>query len=50
MPAKGTRSPYTREDDEALLKWVTAHERRGGAVQGNEIYKQLEEVVRAAQS
>ncbi len=50
MPAKGTRNPYTKEDDEELWKWVTAHERKGGAVQGNEIYKQLEEVVRATQS
>jgi len=47
MPAKGTRNPYTKEDDGFLWDWVTAKERKGGHILGNEIYKQLEEVVRA---
>lgn len=46
MPAKGTRNYYTREDDQALWDWITTHERKGGYLKGNEIYKQLEEVVR----
>lgn len=46
MPPKGTRNSYTREDDQALWDWVTTQERKGAYMGGNEIYKQLEEVVR----
>ena len=46
MPAKGTRNHYTREDDQALWDWVTTQELKRGYISGNEIYKQLEEVVR----
>jgi hypothetical protein len=46
MPAKGTRTPYTPEDDRLLYKWVKDHERGGtGLANGNEIYKQLEKKV-----
>lgn len=44
-PAKGTRTPFSREDDELLLKWVEDCERKGGKKMGNEIYKQLEAIV-----
>ncbi|OCL14933.1 hypothetical protein AOQ84DRAFT_384395 [Glonium stellatum] len=42
MPAKNSRKPYTAEDDTQLYNWVKGHERNGGPIFGNEIYKQLE--------
>lgn len=44
-PTKTLRMPFTTEDDRELYKWVKNHEINGGAVRGNEIYKQLEAVV-----
>lgn len=44
--AKGTRVPFTAEDDRLLETWVTDFKRRGGRILGNEIYIQLAEVVR----
>ncbi|KAF2279745.1 uncharacterized protein EI97DRAFT_430763 [Westerdykella ornata] len=41
-PTKSSRAPYTTEDDRILYNWVKEYERQGGAVSGNEIYKQLE--------
>ncbi|KAI9793297.1 MAG: hypothetical protein M1833_000796 [Piccolia ochrophora] len=40
-PPKGTRTPFTAEDDRVLYDWVTSFERGGGKILGNEIYKQL---------
>jgi hypothetical protein len=41
-PTKGVRVPYTAEDDRQLYNWIKSYERQGGAIMGNEIYKQLE--------
>ncbi|KAH0556798.1 hypothetical protein GP486_005417 [Trichoglossum hirsutum] len=43
-PTKGTRLPYSAEDDRCLYDWVTSHERSGGKIQGNLIYQQLEQI------
>lgn len=45
QPAKGSRTPFTAEDDHALYEWVEASEDQGSATAGNVIYKQLEEKV-----
>jgi hypothetical protein len=44
-PAKGTRAPYTAEDDRICYKWGIEAEKKGVQVKGNEIWKQLEAVV-----
>ncbi len=44
-PTKRTRTPFTSEDDKILTDWVLLKEKQGGSVQGNEIYKELEEQV-----
>lgn len=44
-PTKGIRTPFSAEDDRLLGDWVRDFARQGGAVSGNEIYKQLESVV-----
>ncbi|KAI9769109.1 MAG: hypothetical protein M1840_004460 [Geoglossum simile] len=41
-PAKGTRHPFSSEDDRLLYDWVTSYERSGGKILGNLIYQQLE--------
>ena len=41
IPTKGTRTPFTAEDDRVLFEWVAKSEARGGAVLGNKIYEQL---------
>jgi hypothetical protein len=41
-PIKGTRKPFTVEDDRQLAAWVTRAERKGLYTSGNEIYQQLE--------
>ncbi|KAI9672969.1 MAG: hypothetical protein M1817_003133 [Caeruleum heppii] len=41
-PTKGSRTPFSAEDDRILHKWVTDYQRKGGSILGNEIYKQLE--------
>ncbi|KIV80121.1 hypothetical protein PV11_07643 [Exophiala sideris] len=38
------RVPYTDEDDQFLWNWVKPFEDSGGAIKGNEIYKQIEQV------
>lgn len=43
IPAKGTRTPFTAEDDRVLWEWVEGCRLRGGMVKGNEIYKALED-------
>lgn len=43
--ASSTRKPFTASDDRILWKWVEQCQARGGAVQGNEIYKLLEQNV-----
>lgn len=42
VPGKGTRTPFTAEDDRVLWQWVQQRKAQGGLVKGNEIYKQLE--------
>ncbi|RYP50863.1 hypothetical protein DL768_003698 [Monosporascus sp. mg162] len=39
---KGTRTPYTAEDDQILFKWVAKHEKMGVKVMGTSIYQELE--------
>lgn len=41
---KGSRVPYTEEDDQFLWNWMKPFEDSGGAYKGNEIYKQIEQV------
>ena len=41
IPKKGTRTPFTAEDDRVLFEWVTSFEAQGGAILGNKIYEQL---------
>ncbi|RYP90493.1 hypothetical protein DL770_003404 [Monosporascus sp. CRB-9-2] len=40
---KGTRTPYTAEDDQILFEWVAKHEKAGKPVMGTSIYQKLEE-------
>jgi hypothetical protein len=40
-PAKGTREPYTLEDDRICYKWGVEAERQGVQVKGNDLWKQL---------
>ena len=42
QPAKGSRTPFTAEDDRVLYEWVEQLEDQGSATAGNVIYKQLE--------
>ncbi|TKX21287.1 putative TRF2-interacting telomeric protein [Elsinoe australis] len=42
QPVKGTRTPFSAEDDQVLYQWVADYGSRGGSVRGNEIYKELE--------
>ena len=44
-PAKGTRLPFSAEDDRYLYDWVTSQGRSGGKILGNLIYQQLEQTV-----
>lgn len=46
QPVKGTRTPFSAEDDQVLYQWVADYGSRGGSVRGNEIYKELERKVR----
>ncbi|KAI1503482.1 TRF2-interacting telomeric protein/Rap1 C terminal domain-containing protein [Biscogniauxia marginata] len=39
---KGTRTPFTKQDDQLLVEHVTRLERRGESISGNEIYKRFE--------
>ncbi|RYP75796.1 hypothetical protein DL769_003752 [Monosporascus sp. CRB-8-3] len=39
---KGTRTPYTSEDDQILFKWVAKYEKLGKRVMGTSIYQDLE--------
>lgn len=45
-PKQGSRTAFTKEDDDFLYKWVTEHKAQGGYALGNEMYIQLERVVR----
>ena len=40
--SKGGRTPFTEADDQFLWKWIQPFKEVGGALGGNEIYKQLE--------
>lgn len=44
-PAKATRASFTPEEDRILYKWARDAQRIGAAVNGNELYKQLESKV-----
>jgi telomeric repeat-binding factor 2-interacting protein 1 len=46
IPGKTTRTPFTPSDDLVLYKWVTDAVKKGMATKGNEIYEQLEMIVR----
>lgn len=46
LPQKGTRTPFTAQDDLILSKWVAENERLGVGIHGNTIYKEFEEKVR----
>ena len=39
---KGTRRPFTEEDDQFLWDFITPFKNNGGQYKGNEIYKQVE--------
>ncbi|EMR66355.1 putative transcription factor protein [Eutypa lata UCREL1] len=43
LPQKGTRTPFTAQDDLILSKWVAENERLGVGIHGNTIYKEFEE-------
>jgi Rap1 Myb domain len=45
QPAKTTKTPYSVEDEVILWNWVQDAQRKGRAILGNEIYKELELVV-----
>ena len=45
QPAKSTRVPFTAEDDRILYEWCVENERNGERMAGNEVYKQLWEIV-----
>jgi hypothetical protein len=47
-PAKGTREPYTLEDDRVCYKWGIEAERAGVQVKGNDLWKQLGALVGTA--
>ena len=44
--SKGTRIPFTTQDDQALLEWVSDFVVKGGSIAGNKIYQQLAQHVR----
>ncbi|KAF4637675.1 hypothetical protein G7Y89_g392 [Cudoniella acicularis] len=41
QPVKRGKTPFTAEDDRILTEWVARAERKGVAIRGNELYKQL---------
>ncbi|PVI02864.1 hypothetical protein DM02DRAFT_559119 [Periconia macrospinosa] len=43
-PSRNKRTKFTAEEDRILYKWVRDCEGKGGAADGNEIYKQLEAI------
>jgi hypothetical protein len=45
-PGRSTRTPFTQADDNQLSIWVTKAELKGLSTKGNEIYQQLEAIVR----
>ena len=45
QPTKGTRTPFTQADDQIIYDLIDETERNGGAISGNEIYKQLAQIV-----
>ena len=44
-PTRGTRTPFTAEDDRILEEWVLECQRRNSKILGNEIYLELAERV-----
>ena len=50
QPPKGTRNRYTQDDDRILWNWVHENPQKGGGTDGNEIYKQLQNLVRKTES
>lgn len=46
IPPRGTRTPFTQQDDEILLAWVRQNKRAGKSIKGNAIYVDLAELVR----
>ena len=45
QPTKGTRTPFTAADDQVIYDLIDETERKGGPTSGNEIYKQLGQIV-----
>ncbi|KAK3692964.1 TRF2-interacting telomeric protein/Rap1 C terminal domain-containing protein [Podospora appendiculata] len=41
-PVKGTKNPFSKRDDEILLKFIRRQERTGASLSGNKIYQELE--------
>jgi hypothetical protein len=46
QPARKGGTPFTPEDDRILMEWCIKAERAGLSLKGNDLYKQLEAVVR----
>ncbi|KAF2726155.1 hypothetical protein K431DRAFT_280177 [Polychaeton citri CBS 116435] len=42
VPTKGTRTAFTKEDDQVLWQWVEKRKSEGERVKGNKIYVELE--------
>ncbi|KAK3303604.1 uncharacterized protein B0T15DRAFT_513758 [Chaetomium strumarium] len=47
-PAKGTKVPFSEEDDRILVTWVRQKEKAGDYLAGNKIYQELEKLVRSS--
>ncbi|KAK0707457.1 TRF2-interacting telomeric protein/Rap1 C terminal domain-containing protein [Lasiosphaeris hirsuta] len=43
QPTKGTKTPFTQQDDRLLIRWVLEQERKGEATGGQKIYVALAE-------
>ncbi|KAK3333075.1 TRF2-interacting telomeric protein/Rap1 C terminal domain-containing protein [Cercophora scortea] len=41
-PVRGTKMPFSKRDDEILLKFIRRQERAGASLSGNKIYQELE--------
>lgn len=42
---KGTRTPYTKEDNIILRQWIAQCQKLGRGISGNAIYQELEQKV-----
>jgi hypothetical protein len=50
QPPRSGRTPFTAQDDRDLFIWVTKAERTGIPLKGNDMYQQLEQIVRLRHS